>query len=226
MSRNIEINIKTQDESTQQTQYEVLYPKNTSKNVVFNPDNGDNVTVYDKLNNITPNNSFELGDILLTSKINIDIEKWKLCDGSELDNSIYAELGNITNLNSFTRSNNVQDIYAPTNLSLYHLFECNGYYFRQTNYLNVDSINIYKIKIGEDLTVLNNWQQLSQSFDGRSDTSYNRQLNLEKIYYLENHYILYFKEYYRASSSNNGYYAFIHIYDNNFVFKKKYKFSK
>lgn len=84
MSRNIEINIKTQDESTQETQYEVLYPKNIAKNVLFNSDGSDNVTVYDKLNNITPNNSFELGDILLTSKNNIDTEKWALCDGSEL----------------------------------------------------------------------------------------------------------------------------------------------
>lgn len=85
MSRNIEINIKTQDASTQQTQYEVLYPKNTAKNVIFNSDSEDNVTVYDKLNNITPNDSFELGDILLTSKINVDMNKWHLCDGSDIN---------------------------------------------------------------------------------------------------------------------------------------------
>lgn len=95
MSRNIEINIKTQDESTQQTQYEVLYPKNTAKNVLFNSDGSDNVTVYDKLNNITPNNSFELGDILLTSKINVDTEKWALCDGGGLNPIDYDELSNI-----------------------------------------------------------------------------------------------------------------------------------
>lgn len=95
MSRNIEINIKTQDASTQQIQYEVLYPKNTAKNVIFNSDSGDNVTVYDKLNNITPNNSFELGDILLTSKVNVDENKWALCDGGGLNTVDYSELLNV-----------------------------------------------------------------------------------------------------------------------------------
>lgn len=91
MSRNIEINIKQQNGEV--TNYETLYPKTISKNILFSGE--DNVTVYDKLNNITPNNSFELGDILLTSKVNVDENKWALCDGGGLNTVDYSELSNI-----------------------------------------------------------------------------------------------------------------------------------
>lgn len=78
MSRNIEINIKQQNGDV--TNYETLYPKTVSKNILYSGE--DSVTVWDKLNNLTPNTTFEIGDILLTSRENIDTQIWHKCDGT------------------------------------------------------------------------------------------------------------------------------------------------
>ena len=84
MSRNIEINIKQQNGEV--TNYETLYPKTVSKNILYNGD--DEVTVWDKLNNLTPSTTFEVGDILYTNKIiNLDNNIWAECNGSLIEDN-------------------------------------------------------------------------------------------------------------------------------------------
>lgn len=83
MSRNIEINIK-QESQGGESSYEVLYPKTVSKNILYSGE--DAVTVWDKLNNLNPDSTLEVGDILYTNRINLDPEKWHLCDGSLITN--------------------------------------------------------------------------------------------------------------------------------------------
>lgn len=217
MSRNIEINIKTQDASTQETQYEVLYPKNTAKNVVFNPDSGDNVTVYDKLNNLTPNDTFEIGDILCTSKINVDTEKWKLCDGTKLNRDDYPSLFDITNLKNISGLKDITDMLKPSDLDLQGWWECNGYYFRYIQ--ETEKVTLYRCLKSEDLTVKRNWDNLIL------ETSSFSIYSLYDIAYINNHFVLsceYGKH--EGSDDDEGEYYYLTMYiinpDDFTVFKK------
>lgn len=209
MSRNIEINIKTQDESTQETQYEVLYPKNIAKNVLFNSDGSDNVTVYDKLSNITPNNSFELGDILLTSKINVDLDKWALCDGSNLLKSDYEDLYNLTKNKGFISTSDVTGVYLPSNITL--ITHINNYYIGK----NSDNYDLYYISDNLEINDINNWenmnliQYITDTYK-TTTTESSSYLNIN-IFYKLNHYFFMFStfnkdtEYYHAFCLDNSF---------------------
>ena len=78
MAKNIEINIKNND-----TQYEQLYPKSLSGNIYLSNDS--ELTIIDYVDNHKTDDTFEIGDILLTNRKNIS-DKWHLCDGSNLVN--------------------------------------------------------------------------------------------------------------------------------------------
>lgn len=116
MSRNIEINIKQQNGEV--TNYETLYPKTVSKNILYSGE--DNVTVWDKLNNLTPSTTFEVGDILLTSKtINLGTNQWLVCDGSSVNIDLYPELKIQGNNFTLSRGTEEQQNIYPDSLVVY-----------------------------------------------------------------------------------------------------------
>lgn len=78
MAKNIEINIKNND-----TQYEQLYPKSLSGNIYLSNDS--ELTIVDYVDNHRTDDTFEVGDILCTTRKNIS-DKWLLCDGSSNNN--------------------------------------------------------------------------------------------------------------------------------------------
>lgn len=168
MSRNIEINIKQQNGEA--TNYETLYPKTVSKNILFSGE--DNVTVWDKLNNLTPNDTFELGDILCTSKINVDTEKWHLCDGSKLNREDYQNLFSITNLKNISGLKDITNTLKPVDLNLQGWWECNGYYFRYI--LTEKTFTLYRCAVTNDLTVKDNWKGLELENYGTPSNSVNQ----------------------------------------------------
>ena len=94
MAKNIEINIKNND-----TQYEQLYPKSLSSNIYLSNDS--DLTIVDYVDNHRTDDTFEVGDILCTTRKNIS-DKWLLCDGSIVTG--YEELGNVLESMSFNEA--------------------------------------------------------------------------------------------------------------------------
>ncbi len=76
MSKNIEINYKN-DSSI----YETLYPKSLATNITM-PDS--NITIDQAIENHRTDDTFEVGDIICTTRPNMS-EKWLECDGESVD---------------------------------------------------------------------------------------------------------------------------------------------
>ena len=180
VSKNIEINIKngTDSSTTSSDTYTVLYPKSLSKNIMY--DNDSNITIQDKLNNLTPNDTFEIGDILCTSKINIDSDKWKLCDGVKLNRDDYPSLFDVTNLKNVSGLKDITDTLKPADLDLQGWWECNGYYFR---YILTDkTFTLYRCAITDNLTIKDNWKSLELENYGTPSSDVNQSFYYPSLY--------------------------------------------
>lgn len=88
------------------TSYDDLYPKNTSGQVyldstaqsVLNLPSGK--TVNDAFDNLANGGAFNVGDILVTSRTDLD-DSWLLCNGSPVNLSEYSELGQYFTLTKY-----------------------------------------------------------------------------------------------------------------------------
>lgn len=181
-SKNIEINIKssTGASGTGSDSYTTLYPKSLSNNIMY--DSNSHITMQDKINNLSPNDTFELGDILCTSKINVDTEKWHLCDGSKLNREDYQNLFSITNLKNISGLKDITATLKPVDLDLQGWWECNGYYFRYIE--NSGKVTLYRCLKNKDLTTKTNWD--SVVLENSSFTEY----YLNNIVYLNNFFVV------------------------------------
>lgn len=190
MSRNIEINIK-QESQGGESSYEVLYPKTVSKNILYLGE--DAVTVWDKLNNLNPDSTFEVGDILLTSKKNINNDVFKLCDGSYIED--VENLNNMVNLSLGANLQNQWQIKDSENnnvyLSIQYLQYSNGTYFCIGSTGTESSYNLYYTK-----NIAQNWIKLEKP----SSTSYDYLDQLIDIYFKDGFYYLLAEGYYSAVS--------------------------
>ena len=83
MSKNIEINYKN-DSST----YETLYPKSIATNITM-PDS--NITIDQAIENHRTDDTFEVGDIICTTRPNMS-EKWLECKGGYIKKEDYPDL--------------------------------------------------------------------------------------------------------------------------------------
>lgn len=152
MSRNIEINIKQQNGDV--TNYETLYPKTVSKNILYNGD--DEVTVWDKLNNLTPSTTFEVGDILLTSKtINLGTNQWLICDGSSVNTDLYPELKNQGNNFTITAGTENESVVAN---KLYIISSCCGLYCARPRDNTTYTSSLFFCKKEDDISIFENWK--------------------------------------------------------------------
>lgn len=209
-SKNIEINIKNSiDSSANSDTYTALYPKSLSKNIMY--DNDSNVTIQDKLNNLTPNDTFEIGDILCTSKINVDTDKWKLCDGTKLNRDDYPSLFDITNLKNISGLKDITDTLKPADLDLQGWWECNGYYFRyiltENSSNNSMSCTLYRCLKNKNLTEKSNWESLL--LDDGSLQEY----SLYDIVYLNNYFVVSASyDLYKSDGDDSAYYCYLAMY--------------
>lgn len=204
MSRNIEINIKQQNGEV--TNYETLYPKTISKNILYSGE--DSVTVWDKLNNLTPSTTFEIGDILLTSKIiNLGTNQWLICDGSSVNIDLYPELK--TQGNNFTLSRGTeeqQNIY-PNSLLVYG--KNSGLYYATAADISTAKKSVFFCKDTDDVSNINNWKAV-EVVDFSGNYSFKGIIGGEKIgsYY----FFLLFCPY--ISSGGNYFYYYVVLNEN------------
>lgn len=204
MSRNIEINIKQQNGDV--TNYETLYPKTVSKNILYSGE--DNVTVWDKLNNLTPSTTFEVGDILLTSKtINLGTNQWLICDGSSVNIDLYPELkiqGNNFTLSKGTEEQ--QNIY-PNSLVVYG--KNSGLYYATAADISTAKKSVFFCKDTDDVSNINNWKAVEVA-DFNANYSFKGIIGGEKIgsYY----FFLLFCPY--ISSEGNYFYYYVVLDEN------------
>lgn len=204
MSRNIEINIKQQNGEV--TNYETLYPKTISKNILYSGE--DSVTVWDKLNNLTPSTTFEVGDILLTSKtINLGTNQWLICDGSSVNIDLYPELkiqGNNFTLSKGTEEQ--QNIY-PNSLLVYG--KNSGLYYATAADISTAKKSVFFCKDTNDVSDINNWKAV-EVVDFSANYSFKGIIGGEKIgsYY----FFLLFCPY--ISSGGNYFYYYVVLDEN------------
>ena len=205
MSRNIEINIKQQNGDS--TVYETLYPKTVSKNILYSGE--DNVTVWDKLNNLTPSTTFEVGDILLTSKtINLGTNQWLICDGSSVNTDLYPELK--TQGNNFTLSRGIeeqQNIY-PDSLVVYG--KNSGLYYAVAADITTAKDKVFFCKDTNDVSNINNWKPVSVTNFSSEYWSFGGIIGGEKIgsYYF---FLLFCP---MSSSGGNYFYYYVVLNEN------------
>ena len=77
MAKNIEMNVLNES-----GEYEVIYPKTAVENILNNKGG------Y----GVTNDDAFEIGDILLSTRSENEMgERWQVCDGREVDGTIYPE---------------------------------------------------------------------------------------------------------------------------------------
>lgn len=79
MATNIEMNVK------QESGYEVLYPQTQAQNVMV--DGGQNIKQYidTSVSNVVVDNSFRVGDIISTTRNDLNKSKWVECFGQSLN---------------------------------------------------------------------------------------------------------------------------------------------
>lgn len=162
MARNIEINIKQQTGDV--SSYETLYPKTVSKNILYSGE--DTVTVWDKLNNLSPSTTFEVGDVLLTSKtINLGTNQWLPCDGSSVNLDLYPELKTQGNNFSLSRGIEEQQNIYPDSLVVYG--KNSGLYYATAADISTAKSSVFFCKDNDDVSNINNWKAVEIiSFSG------------------------------------------------------------
>ncbi len=139
MSKNIEMNIKIEDG------YEVLYPKTKGSNVVL--DSG--MTVEQKVNNIYPDDVFEVGDILCTTKQNIG-EEWIECNGeyinyNQADNLSYLPKQYLKTWETVAEEKVDKTVYFCHGVYFSSLNTIGRYSTDRTNWINLNTMEIYDV---------------------------------------------------------------------------------
>ena len=90
MAKSIEMNYKNSDA------YETLYPLTLADNIFLDSDQSQ--TILDKIDSVSVDETFQVGDILCTCRENLT-DNWILCDGRVIGASEYPELASkLTNL--------------------------------------------------------------------------------------------------------------------------------
>lgn len=208
MSRNIEINIKQQNGDV--TNYETLYPKTVSKNILYSGE--DNVTVWDKLNNLTPSTTFEVGDILLTSKIiNLGTNQWLICDGSSVNTDLYPDLK--TQGNNFTVTAGTENNLVVAE-GLYIVGACCGLYCARPIDNDTYTSSLFFCKKENDTSVFSNWKAVEVvNFKITNYQGYNF-YNITGGEKIDNKYFFLLNCPYQSSSTDTIYYYYIVLNEN------------
>lgn len=201
MSRNIEINIKQQNGEV--TNYETLYPKTVSKNILYSGE--DSVTVWDKLNNLTPSTTFEVGDILLTSKtINLGTNQWLPCDGTVVDIAKYPDLGILGSSFLVNSGKDIESNIYPDSLIVYG--KNSGLYYALAADLSTSPRSIFFCKDSDDISNINNWKAVEFINFNNDYQKLGGIVGGEKI---GNYYFFLINTPYTSSGGNNGYYYMV-----------------